>query len=233
MSADSGLPTYRGRDGLYDMQQNKPNGISIEQALSGPTLQSRPEITWHYLLELERYTRGAAPHRGNEVLAEMDSYFDGVWILTQNLDGLHQRAGSRNVLEIHGNLHKLKCMQCCRETAVADYEELEIPPRCCACQGPVRPQVVLFGEDLSVDTLNRLWSELATGFDVIFSIGTSSLFDYIVEPVRLGRRTGILTVEINPETTRISGLVNVKIPEGAAVVLDAIWDRYLTWWPWA
>ena len=90
MSADSGLPTYRGRDGIYRTQQTTPHGLSIEQALSGPMLRTRPEITWHYLLELEKTSRHAAPNRGHHVLAEMDGYFDAVWILTQNVDGLHQ-----------------------------------------------------------------------------------------------------------------------------------------------
>ena len=112
MSADSGLPTYRGRDGLYRAQQTTPHGLSIEQALSGPMLKTRPEITWHYLLELEESTRGAAPNRGHRVIAEMDEYFDAVWILTQNVDGLHQRAGSKNVLDVHGNLHHLVCTLC-------------------------------------------------------------------------------------------------------------------------
>lgn len=233
MSADSGLPTYRGRDGLYRAQETTPHGLPIERALSGPILRTRPEVTWHYLLELERSTRGAMPHRGHEVLAEMQDYFDDVCILTQNVDGLHQRAGSRNVIDIHGNLHELACMSCGWRASVPHYAGLDIPPRCPDCQGVVRPLVVLFDEDLPTDKLQRLWSELTTGFDVIFSIGTSSLFDYIVEPVRLGRRMGVLTVEINPELTRVSGMVHLKIPAGAAAVLDAIWDRYLAWWPWS
>lgn len=232
MSADSGLPTYRGRDGLYRAQETTAHGFSIEQALSGPMLRSRPDVTWHYLLELERSTRGAEPHRGHRVLAEMEDYFDDVCILTQNVDGLHQRAGSRNVIDIHGSLHELRCMGCGRERRVPHYAELEIPPRCPDCGAVIRPKVVLFDEDLPADRLERLWSELSEGFDVIFSVGTSSLFDYIVEPVRLGRKMGVLTVEINPEPTRVSGIVRVKIPAGAAATLDAIWERYLTWWPW-
>jgi NAD-dependent deacetylase len=232
MSADSGLPTYRGRDGLYRAQETTAHGYSIEQALSGPMLRTRPEVTWHYLLELERSTRGATPHRGHAVLAEMDGYFDEVWILTQNVDGLHQQAGSRNVLEIHGNLHGLVCIGCGRKDHVPDYSRIDVPPRCPDCQSPVRPTVVLFDEELPTHTLSRLWKELDAGFDLIFSIGTTSVFEYIAEPVRMGRRIGALTVEINPDATRVSGAVDIKIPAGAAVVLDAIWDRYLAWWPW-
>jgi NAD-dependent deacetylase len=233
MSADSGLPTYRGRDGLYRAQQTTPHGLSIEQALSGPMLRTRPEITWHYLLELEKTTRHAAPNRGHQVIAEMDGYFDAVWILTQNVDGLHQRAGSQNVLDVHGSLHALECTRCGHQTTVPNYSNLTLPPLCSECEGLVRPQVVLFGEDLPYDKLARLWYEFGAGFDLIFSIGTSSLFEYIVEPMRMGRKLGITTVEINPEATTISSDVDIKIGAGAAAVLDSIWERYLAWWPWA
>ncbi len=231
MSADSGLPTYRGRDGIYRTQQTTPHGLSIEQALSGPMLRTRPEITWHYLLELEKTSRHAAPNRGHHVLAEMDGYFDAVWILTQNVDGLHQRAGSRNVLDVHGSLHALECMRCGQQTTTPDYSKLTLPPRCSECEGPIRPQVVLFEEELPYDKLSRLWCEFSAGFDLIFSIGTSSMFEYIVEPVLVGRQMGITTVEINPETTPISSEVDIKIGAGAATVLASIWERYLAWWP--
>ncbi len=231
MSADSGLPTYRGRDGIYRAQQTTPHGLSIEQALSGPMLRARPEITWHYLLELEKTSRHAVPNRGHHIIAEMDGYFDAVWVLTQNVDGLHQRAGSRNVLDVHGSLHALECMKCGERTTTPDYSKLTLPPRCSECEGPIRPRVVLFEEELPYDKFSRLWCEFSAGFDVIFSIGTSSMFDYIVEPVRVGKQMGITTVEINPEFTTISSEVDIKISGGAATVLASIWERYLAWWP--
>ncbi len=233
MSADSGLPTYRGRDGLYRAHQSTPHGLSIEQVLSGPMLKLRPDITWHYLLELERSTRGATPNRGHHVIAEMDRYFDAVWVLTQNVDGLHQSAGSRNVLDVHGNLHELECTKCGFQSRADDYSQLCLPPRCSDCEGLIRPNVVLFGEELPPEKLQRLWYEFGSGFDAIFSVGTSSLFEYIIEPVRMGQAMGIPTVEINPESTTISDLVDVKINAKAATALDLIWERYLAWWPWS
>ena len=232
MSADSGLPTYRGRDGIYRAQQTTSHGLSIEQALSGPMLQTRPEITWHYLLELEKTSRHAAPNRGHHVIAEMDGYFDAVWILTQNVDGLHQRRLAQRA-------RFARLLACARVYVVrpADYGDrlfqADTPPRCSDCGGPIRPQVVLFEEELPYDKLSRLWYELGAGFDLIFSIGTSNSFEYIVEPVRVGRSMGITTVEINPEITTISSEVDVKITTGAAAALDSIWERYLAWWPWS
>ncbi|WP_165226852.1 NAD-dependent protein deacylase [Aquisphaera insulae] len=232
ISADSGLPTYRGRDGIYRSGRSTPDGLTIEEALSGPMFRMRPELTWHYLLQLEQSTRGASPNRGHRVIAEMDGYFDAVWVLTQNVDGLHQRAGSRNVLDIHGSLHELLCPHCGHRRTVTDYAGLEMPPRCPDCGRIVRPRVVLFDEELPGDKLARLWQEIRAGFDMIFTIGTSSLFDYILEPIRRGREAGIPTVEINPETTSATHLVDYKVHAGAAAALDQIWERYLAWWPW-
>jgi NAD-dependent deacetylase len=233
LSADSGMPTYRGRDGLYRAQSATPHGVSIEDALSGPMLAARPEITWNYLLELEKATRGVVPNRGHQVIADMDRYFDEVWTITQNVDGLHHRAGSRNVIEIHGDLHRLGCTRCDYGTIVADYAELSLPPRCPACRGILRPAVVLFGEQLPTCKLARFHREFERGFDIVFSVGTSSLFDYIATPVRQARMSRIPTVEINPEPTAITPFVEYKFGGGAADVLDRIWDRFLAWWPWA
>lgn len=232
LSADSGLPTYRGRDGLYRGDLTPPHGLAIEQALSGPVLAARPEITWHYLKELERSARGGVPNRGHRVIAEMETYFDAVWTVTQNVDGLHSRAGSKQVLDVHGNLHDLLCTQCDYKVTVPDYADLALPPLCPRCQGVLRPTVVLFGEHVPEEKLARLWYEFGVGFDVVFSVGTSSLFEYIALPVELARAAGIATVEINPETTAVTSEVEVKISGGAAPVLDLIWERYLVGWPW-
>ena len=137
----------------------------------------------------------------------------------------------RNVLDLHGSLQSLECTRCGHQTTATDYSKLTLPPRCEQCDGLIRPRVVLFEEELPYDKLSRLWYELGAGFDLIFSIGTSSMFEYIVEPVRAGRRMGTTTIEINPEMTTISSDVDIKISARAATVLSAIWERYLTWWP--
>ena len=195
-------------------------------------LAARPEITWHYLLELERSARGGVPNRGHRVIAEMESYFDAVWTVTQNVDGLHSRAGSQQVLDVHGDMHDLLCTQCDYKVTVPDYADLALPPLCPRCQGILRSTVVLFGEQVPEQKLDRMWYEFGVGFDVVFSVGTSSLFEYIAAPVELARAAGIATVEINPETTAVTSEVDVKISGRAALVLDLLWERYLVGWPW-
>ncbi len=205
VSADSGLPTYRGIGGLYNVEHPE-EGIAIEEILSGDMMRHRPELTWKYLGQIEQSARGATFNRGHEVIAAMEAQFPRVWILTQNIDGLHRAAGSKNVLEIHGRLDELSCMHCDYRRQVKDYGELTIPPRCPECGAMVRPCVVLFGEQLPIDVVERFYTELDAGFDAVFSVGTTSSFPYIAGPVEMARRRGWFSVEINPGTTRVSAL---------------------------
>jgi NAD-dependent deacetylase len=160
------------------------------------------------------------------VIAEMESHFDRVWTLTQNIDGLHHQAGSKNLLEIHGNLHNLLCTGCGWQQTVSDFSGLELPPHCPHCQAIMRPKVVLFGEMLPTETVEQLYHELEVGFDVVFSIGTTSVFPYIAGPVEAARRFGWATVEINPSATIVSEHVDVPLRMRAAEAMDAIWTQY-------
>lgn len=223
MSADSGLPTYRGIGGLYDNKETE-DGMPIEKALSGSVFRSNPEITWKYLAEIEAGTRNATFNRGHEVLAEMESQFKEIWILTQNVDGFHTAAGSSNVIEIHGNLHRMRCTACRYHKYHSSYEGFELPPSCPECNQLVRPDVVLFEEQLPVKELKRLYDCAEDVFDMVISIGTSSHFPYITQPLELAARAGVPTVEINPGTTTISDIVDLHVQCGAAQALNDAWE---------
>ncbi len=227
MSADSGLPTYRGIGGLYH-DAGTEEGLSIEEALSGTMLELRPAIPWRHILRIEQACRGAGFNRGHAVLAEMERHFPRVWVLTQNVDGFHRAAGSKKVIDIHGDIHNLRCTRCWFRQTVADYSGLQgLPPLCPECQATLRPEVVLFGELLPQDKLVTLEHELARGFDLVFSIGTTSVFPYITRPVLLAKRRGVPTVEINPGQSLVTDAVDLKLSGGAAATLDAIWKKYL------
>jgi NAD-dependent deacetylase len=227
ISADSGLPTYRGIGGLYDNAATE-EGFAIEEALSGDMLRERPEVCWKYIHQIEQACRGATWNRAHEVLAMMERRYERAWVLTQNVDGFHRRAGSQHVIEIHGDVHRLTCTGCRFRDRVEDYAALSIPPRCPDCGAIVRPEVVLFGEMLPHAALEVLERELRSGFDLVVSIGTTSVFPYIAAPVVLARRAGRATVEINPGTTDVSHVVAHRIRNRAAVALDAIWRRLET-----
>jgi NAD-dependent deacetylase len=225
ISAESGLSTYRGTGGLYE-DKTCEEGISIEEALSCDTFRSKPELTWKYLHQMESGARGKTWNRAHKILVEMESRFTRMWTLTQNVDELHQRAGAKNILEIHGNLYRLFCIACGARIDVPDYSSIEEhPPRCGACgDGILRPDVVLFGEALAADAQQRFYEEIARGFGAVMVIGTSALFPYIQMPVHMGRRAGWTTIEINPDETCLSSLVDIRLAMKASEGLEAIWQ---------
>ncbi len=223
VSADSGLPTYRGIGGLYNGRTEE--GLPIEVALSGQMLRQNPALCWKYLHQIGDACRGAAPNNGHRVLAQLDSLFDHVCVLTQNVDGFHRRAGSRHVIEIHGNLGSLVCPRCPWRLDVDDGTELAPLPLCSSCGAVARPDVVLFGEMLPQAAVNQLEASLDAGFDLVLSIGTTSVFPYIAGPVVLAARQGVPTVEINPGDTEVSQVVRWRIRTGAARALTALQER--------
>ena len=156
----------------------------------------------------------------------MERHFPRVWTLTQNVDGFHHLAGSKNLIEIHGNMRSLSCTRCSFHREVDETYQLEIPPRCPDCQAVLRPDVVLFEESLPLDALSRLERESQIGFGAVFSIGTSSVFPYIQEPILTARRHGVPTVEINPSETVLSTVVDYRLTMGAAQAMDEIWRRF-------
>lgn len=225
ISADSGLPTYRGIGGLYN-QAGTPEGIPIEVALSGQMMRTDPALTWKYIHQIAAVCQGASYNRAHELLARAEQQFDRVWILTQNVDGFHRQAGSTNVIDIHGDVHDLYCVECGYRETVAEFARLAPSPRCPECDGNVRPDVVLFGELLPFHKVALMERELARGFDVVFSIGTSSVFPYISGPVVDLKRQGASTIEINPAETEVSDVVDIRLPLGSVVACDAIWRRW-------
>jgi len=224
ISADSGLPTYRGIGGLYHDRLTE-EGLTIEEALSGEMMATRPDIAWRYIAQIEAGCRGALPNVAHRLIAALDQEKALVCVLTQNVDGLHRAAGSRNVIEIHGTVHRLYCMSCGQGRRVEDYAGLSIPPECPRCGGILRPDVVLFGEALPELAIERLESVLSQGMDAVVSIGTTSVFPYIAGPVLWAAREGIPTVEINPGDTQVSQFVDHRLRMCAAEALPELWWR--------
>jgi NAD-dependent deacetylase len=225
LSADSGLPTYRGIGGLYE-EQHPEEDLPIESILSRESLESCPVLTWKYLLQIENACRSGKPNRGHEVIAAMESRFERVWVLTQNVDGLHRQAGSRNVIDIHGDLRQILCTKCTYNQVVENYSGLSFPPKCPDCRGVLRPNVVLFGERLPIQQLMTYKVETRRGFDLVLSIGTTSVFPYISAPMLDAYHFRKPSVEINPGQTDVSEFATVKLSMRAAPALDWIWREF-------
>jgi NAD-dependent deacetylase len=228
VSAESGIPTYRGIGGLYEGQKTE-EGLPIEVALSGSMFRRRPELTWNHIHQIERACRGASFNRAHEILARFESCFERCWVLTQNVDGFHRAAGSKNVIDIHGDIHELRCTRCPFTERVVDYSQLAPCPSCPQCGAVLRPDVVLFEELLPPAKVALMERELERGFDVVFSIGTSSLFPYISGPVLRAAMRRRPTVEVNPARTELSELVGVRLEVGAVAACEALWAARDRW----
>jgi len=250
ISAESGLPTYRGVSGLYnDDKATQDDGMTIEECLSGSTYRTRPDLTWKYLLQIEKSCRGAQPSKAHRLVAKLQDHVQPgpVTVMTQNVDGLHARAGQTDLLCLHGEVHQLRCTGTCQSTleveSYAEFEEKgQFPPVCPKCGGALRPNVVLFdeflddqivqtyeeklGEPMSSLMFSSIFSSPSTrkNYDVSIAIGTSALFQYVNAAALSGRHT----VEINPERTPLSDEVDVRIQAGATEALEALFEE-LKW----
>ena len=212
LSADSGLPTYRGLGGLYN--GCTPEELPIEDVLSGPMLGRDPALCWKYLAELGRACLKAEPNAGHQAIAELQRLKPQCWVLTQNIDGFHRAAGSppERLIEIHGGIAPLFCQSCGAESDdLEGHLQRSLPPLCTACGGVLRPPVVLFEEMLPEAAVERLHGEMRKGFDAVLSVGTTASFPYIVEPVLQTRAAGGFTAEINPTATELSPYVDVHL----------------------
>ncbi|HET7501020.1 MAG TPA: Sir2 family NAD-dependent protein deacetylase [Kofleriaceae bacterium] len=220
LSAESGLAHYRGLPGL--LRRTPADGKLFESALSIETLGNKPRLTWRTLLEMDRQVTAAQPCRGHEVLVELERALERSTIMTINVDRLHQRAGSRNVIEMHGALHDLLCSRCELSIRHAGYAELAIPPVCAACGQVLRPDMPLFGESLPADPFTRLQAELDLGFDIVLSIGIHTMFPYLARPLLVAKQDGIPTVEIGQAATDVTDVVDFALRGSPSEVLDLI-----------
>jgi len=229
VSAESGIQTYRGQGGIYD---DEAEGDRTVEALSGPTLQADPDRTWRVVAELACRSVAAAPNAAHDALVEIEDALEHFVLLTQNVDGLHRMAGTRNLIDIHGDVLDTRCMQCDHTGRLTPEQarELQAAPICPACAGTLRPDAVLFGEMLPTGKLERLRQEMYERTpDLVLIAGTTAVFPYIAEPVLLAAQAGLPTVEINPEPTEISNFVRWSLrgpagrflPAMAAVITEA------------
>jgi len=205
VSAESGIQTYRGKGGLYDDEEE---GQRTVEALSGPTLRTDPDRTWRVVAELARRSVDAAPNAAHRAV-----------------DGLHRMAGTRNLIDIHGDVLDTRCMQCAHRGRLTPEEvrPLQAAPTCPDCGGILRPDAVLFGEMLPTEKLRRLQEEMFERMpDLVLIAGTTAVFPYIAEPVLVAARTGRPTVEVNPESTPISEHVRWSLRGAAGTWLPLV-----------
>ncbi len=210
ISAESGIPTFRSVGGLWE-KFDPAVYASID------VFREDPSKYWSIRGEFIRNTDAYLPNPGHLALAEMETLGLLRHVITQNIDGLHRKAGSRNVTEIHGSLREIHCLACGKE-----YRAPNIPvgtPPYCDCGGVLKPNTVLFGEPLPPAALERAWREAGT-CGVMLVIGTSAVVQPAAALPFVARDQGAKIVEINPE--RAFPGADVAIREAAGTALPKI-----------
>lgn len=214
ISAESGISTFRDPDGLW-AKFNPMELASIEGFMSNP------QRVWDWYQYRRKVVYEAKPNPGHYALVEMEKIFPQFTLITQNVDRLHQKAGSKNVIELHGNIIENHCFNC-----KLPYEkEIDLEsgtiPRCPKCGGLIRPSVVWFGEMLPPDALEM--AEIsARECEIFFSIGTSAEVFPAANLPYIAKHSGATLVEVNPNPTVLSPFVDFKISETSAKSLPKI-----------
>ena len=217
VSAESGVPTFRGEKGLW--RRYRPEELATPEAFARD-----PKLVWEWYDWRRQLIARCEPNAAHRTLAEMEEFFPNFTLITQNVDGLHQAAGSKRVLELHGNIWRVRCTA---EGTVTENREVplkEIPPRC-GCGALLRPDVVWFGEPLPAEALEAAY-RAAQNCDVMLVIGTSAVVQPAASLPIVALRSGTYVIEINPQETPLSPLVHESIRGPAGVELPKLWAEW-------
>lgn len=217
VSAASGVPTFRGAQGLW-------NNFPPEQLATAEAFRRDPRLVWDWYNWRRELVSRCRPNPAHLVLAEWSRRYPGFTLITQNVDGLHERAGTRNVIRFHGSLWEVRCWGSCR-TAPACWQDERvpldpIPPRCPHCGDLIRPGVVWFGEPIDPEVIRS--SIEAAQCDLFFTIGTSSVVYPAAGLAAEAGRNGAYVVEINPDPTPATAAVDLAIQGAAEEVLPQL-----------
>lgn len=219
VSAESGIPTFRdAQTGLWARYRS-------EELATPQAFERNPRLVWEWYAWRRSLVAQAQPNPAHYALAALASLVPRLTLITQNVDGLHQRAGSPELIELHGNIARVKCFR--EDTIVDRWEDTtDLPPRCQHCGAYLRPDVVWFGEALPVDALEQAW-EAAKSCDLFLSIGTSGL----VEPaaslprVALGHGATVVVINLDVSNRNDPPLYNINGRAGQLLpaLLQAAW----------
>jgi NAD-dependent deacetylase len=221
VSKESGIPTFRdAMDGLW--ARFDPTQLATRQAF-----KSDPKLVWDFYEYRRELMRPTEPNAGHFALAALQKRFPTLRIITQNVDDLHERAGSTDVIRLHGNIAKNKCFANCQgeptpvDVSQLTWDKTSGPPACPYCGQPVRPDVVWFGEMLPSDSLQRA-ADLFQITDVMLVVGTSGLVSPSAEMPGIVKANGGVVIEVNPDTSMITRIATLKLEGPSGVMLPRV-----------
>lgn len=214
ISAESGVPTFRDANGLW--QGRRPEDVATPEAF-----ERDPRDVWSFYYARRGNLETVIPNPGHRAIAAWQGRFGDVPVITQNIDGLHRLAGSRRVLELHGDIWRSRCLACRREAldCATGFPAGELPR--CACGGLLRPAIVWFGESLPEGTLDEAF-RLATGARTLVVVGTSNLVYPAAGIPMAAIDAGVEVIEVNPEPTPLTARAARFIQGKAAEILPTL-----------
>jgi NAD-dependent deacetylase len=213
VSAESGVPTFRGPQGLW--KKFRPEELATPEAFARD-----PKLSWEWYDWRRQKLSACRPNAGHEALVRLEQAVAEFTLVTQNVDGLHRAAGSRNVQELHGNVWRLRCTGC--QSKVEDFRAPlpELPPRC-NCGSLQRPDVVWFGEVLPQEPLSRSVNAMSRT-EVLLVVGTSALVHPAASLPLVAKQAGAVVVEVNTDETPLSPVADVTLLGPSAVILPEL-----------
>lgn len=216
ISAESGIPTFRSGGNSFVWK-----GMPFEQISSAQMVREDLDAVWEWFDYRRKIYKDCPPNAGHNALADWENRFEDFTLITQNVDGLHERAGSKNVLELHGNINHSKCERC-EKTYKMNAEDVPHKPEICeTCGKKIRPDVVLFGEMLPFEIFRKAENK-SRNCDLFFIVGTSALVYPAAGLAELAKYSGAMLVEINPEETAITSFCDFSLRGKAGEILPLL-----------
>jgi NAD-dependent deacetylase len=214
ISAESGVPTFRGEEGLW-------RKFRAEELATMEAFVANSRLVWEWYNWRRDLIKNVKPNAGHFALTELEKLCEHFVLITQNVDGLHRSAETETILELHGNIHHNKCVECDRPyTGTAEIDPDNIPA-CILCGGRIRPDVVWFGEMLNPKLIDRAFLESERA-DVFLVVGTSAVVHPAASLPQTAKRHGATVVEVNIEETPLSPLADYRFAASAGEFLPEL-----------
>lgn len=220
ISAESGIPTFRGDGGIWKQYR-------ATELATPASFERDPELVWRFYNWRRELVSSCQPNKAHRILAEIEDRIEDFTLITQNIDGFHQTAGSERVLELHGSIWRLRCHSCGEKWIDMRSPIPENVPTCPSCKGLARPDVVWFGESLDHSVLQNA-QNASMRAKMMLIIGTSAVVYPAAELPLLAKNAGAHLVEVNMEDTPLTPFVDEPLRGPATRLLAAWWQQYST-----
>ncbi|HMV43001.1 MAG TPA: NAD-dependent deacylase [Leptospiraceae bacterium] len=218
ISAESGIPTFRGAGGYW-------KNYKAEELATPEAFARDPKLVWEWYAMRMKICAEAKPNAGHEIVAKMETYFPEFLLITQNVDGLHKRAGNNKIAEIHGNIFTARCTACKKQFALNEIPS-KFPVHCSFCKNLARPHIVWFGESYDSKLLQKVISFLERT-DLILIIGTSGQVSVPIQLAMQAIDNGAYSIEINPENSTISNRADLHFSNPSGQILPNFWQEII------